>query len=69
MIIFKLISQVPFVGPFVSVEGFQHVLHVYEENGDVCVFVRTVRIEIFMVYTFSWILWYTSYPRKLIHNN
>ena len=25
-----------------------------------------VRVE---VYIFSWILWYTSYPQKLIHNN
>ena len=28
----------------------------------------TVRVEIFEVYKFSWISWYTPYPRKLIHN-
>ena len=27
----------------------------------------TVRIEIFEVYKFSWILWCVPYPRKLIH--
>ena len=30
--------------------------------------VATVRIEIFEVYKFSWILWYTCYLRKIIHN-
>ena len=28
----------------------------------------TVCVEIFEVYKFSWISWYTPYPRKLIHN-
>ena len=30
---------------------------------------HTMRVEIFKVYEFLWILGYASYPQKLIHNN